>query len=163
VTAAVAQTAPVAPEAERWKPRTVQRLGEWACGAVRLKAYGVLEDGGTPLPPGLVAAARALVAAQDGAVAATAHRGFGFVILHRELAGTWLHLDWWIEGGTCAMLLWHAASDGLAFEALPRPAMACVWELALIDHERRAWIRTGMGPTADTGAYLTDIFRQDFC
>ena len=41
--------------------------------------------------------------------------------------------------------------------------MACVWELALIDHERRAYVRTVMAASGDAEAYLDDVFRQDFC
>jgi hypothetical protein len=42
----------------------------------------------------------------------------------------------------------------------PTPAIACVWELAVLDHERRAWVRHVLarphGP--DAGAYLRDRF-----
>ena len=50
-----------------------------------------------------------------------------------------------------------------AFEPLDRPLMACVWELALIDHERRAYMRSVMARSGDAEAYFADIYRQDFC
>ena len=148
---------------ERWAPRTVVRPEPWSCGGVPLKTYGVLADASKPLGEGLVAAARGIVESAAAEVAAAPHQGVGFVILHRGSEGVWLLLHWWEEGGICAQRLWRSDLAGpLAFAAVDRPVMACVWELALIDHERRAYVRTLMAGR-DQEAYLADIYRQDFC
>ncbi|MDQ0467230.1 hypothetical protein [Labrys wisconsinensis] len=152
-----------AAEAGRWAPRTVVRLGPWSCGGVPLKTYGILADAAAPLGEPLVAAAQQAVDGASAQLAATAHEGLGFVILHRGTQGIWLLLHWWVHGGICAQVLWRSEIAGpVSFAPLGRPLMACVWELALIDYERRAYVRTvmaGRGPQA----YLADIYRQDFC
>ena len=148
----------------RWTPRTVQRLGQWSSGATPLKAYAILAKGGEPLDPALPAKAAELVAEAEAQLAATEQEGMGFVILHRSTEGVWLLLHWWVDGDACAQLLWHSPLDGPpAFTPLDRPSMACVWELALIDHERRAYVRSLSIPGDAVAAYLQDIFPQDFC
>ena len=38
-----------------------------------------------------------------------------------------------------------------------RPAFACVWELAVIAHERDAWVRTMLTDTPDAQAWHRDL------
>ena len=148
---------------ERWTPRTVLRLGQWSSGAVPLKAYAIQARGGEPLEPIALEAAARIVSAASDAIATTRHEGCGFAILHRDEA-YWLQLIWWMEGSSCAQLLWRSPVDAPEdFGAVERPAMACVWELALIDHERRAFIRSNSLPGDAVAAYLKDVFPQDFC
>ncbi|MBS9721683.1 hypothetical protein JYU29_13420 [Tianweitania sp. BSSL-BM11] len=73
------------------------------------------------------------------------HLGAGFAILHEGEEGRWLLLHWWQPGGICARKLWRADlhPDAMFEEAAPH-LFACVWELALIDFERRAWMETAM-------------------
>jgi len=148
---------------ERWAPRAVVRPEPWFCGDVPLKAYGILADASQPLSEALIGVARSAVESVAAELAASPHEGVGFVILHRGTQGIWLLLHWWEQGGICSQRLWRSDLAGpLAFVPVDRPLMACVWELALIDHERRAYVRTlmaGRGPDA----YLADIYRQDFC
>jgi hypothetical protein len=161
--AAAAQPA-MAGEVERWRPRIVRRLGVWRVGEVRAKAYAILTDPDEEIAAPFLAEVRRLLAAEAGTVAAAAHCGAGFAILHREQALLWLQLHWWLPGGTLAGLSWEG-SPGTRLTPRPpeRPATSCVWELALVDHERRAWIRTGMAPVTAIPAYFDDIYRQDFC
>ena len=151
-------------EREPWVPRSVRRLGQWTSGAVPLKAYAILADPGAEPDPALAARAAEVVARAAPRIAATAQEEIGFVILHQDGDGAWLLLHWWIAGGTCAQLIWHGPPDApTAFIPLDRPAMACIWELALIDHERRAYVRSLAGPGDGRATYLQDIYSQDFC
>jgi hypothetical protein len=147
-----------------WAPRSVVRLGLWPAGPVELKAYAILADASHPLDSDLIEPARAVAEADGPAIAATDHRGVGFAILHRDPESNWLLVHWWIAGGSCAERL-YASPPGEAgrFAPVERPLMACVWELALIDHERRAYARTAMAIGGTREAYLDDIFRPDFC
>jgi hypothetical protein len=147
---------------DRWRPRNVQRLGLRHVADMTLKAYGLLADPELGLGRSLVAAADRQARAAATTIAATPHRKAGFLILHRERETAWLRIDWWLPEGTLAGLVWQGSAEGGAFIPLTPPT-TCVWELALIDHERRAWVRTGMAPTADTAAYFDDVYRQDFC
>lgn len=71
--------------------------------------------------------------------------GAGFAILHVGDEGVWLLLQLWLTGGIASRHLWRADIDTPArFEQAPDHLMACVWELAIIDFERRAWIQTAM-------------------
>ena len=151
-------------ERQPWVPRTVRRLGQWTSGAVPLKAYAILADPGAEPDPALAAQAAEIVAQAAGRIAETAQEGIGFVILHQGRQANWLLLNWWVAGGICAELLWRSSRDApLAFSALDRPLMACIWELALIDHERRAYVRSLSGPGDGLAAYLQDIYPQEFC
>jgi hypothetical protein len=150
-------------EEERWRPRIVRRLGLWRLGEVRIKAYAILADAEDAVPAPLLAEMRRLIGGEAGTIAATAHRGAGFVIVHRERRLLWLQLRWWLAEGALAGLSWEGSLGAGLAPAAPGPATSCVWELALADHERRAWIRTGMAPTTDIPAYFDDVYRQDFC
>ena len=69
----------------------------------------------------------------------------------------WLLLHWWLEGGIATQILWQSElNEEVEFEPAQPLLMACVWELGIIDFERRAWMETVMSgqPTAD---YLTRI------
>jgi hypothetical protein len=149
---------------EVWAPRSVVRLGLWPAGPVELKAYGILADASRPLDSDLVEPARAVAEGEGPAIGTTEHRGIGFVILHRGTEANWLLVHWWIAGGACAERLYASPLDAPArFAPLDRPLMASVWDLALIDHERRAYARTAMAIGGTREAYLDDVFRQDFC
>ena len=88
------------------------------------------------------------MAAEGGA------EGAAFCILHRGQAGTWLLMDWWAHGDILCQRLARADADG-PFEAMDdRPLMACVWELEVIEEERRAWIARMMQPVPDRAAWL---------
>ena len=149
---------------ERWTPRTVRRLGQWTSGTTPPKAYAILAEPGTEPDAAIAARAAEIVAGAGSQIAATAQEGIGFVILHQGREGVWLLLHWWIDGGICAQLLWRSAlTDPLVFTPLGRPMMACVWELALIDHERRAYVRSLSATSDGVATYLQDIYPQDFC
>jgi hypothetical protein len=149
---------------EVWMPRTVVRLGAWPAGPARLKAYAILADAAHPVAADLAEAAQGIAAAAGPEIAVTDHRGIGFAILHRDPEADFLLVHWWIAGGTLAERLFASPpGEPGRFAALDRPFMACVWELALVDHERRAYSRTAMAEGGTAEAYLDDVFRPDFC
>lgn len=65
-----------------------------------------------------------------------------FLIVHEGRDGAWSILSWWIGGEMLQTTTFFTPfSDPSLF--LHRPdnsSMACVWELAVICHERQAWI-----------------------
>jgi hypothetical protein len=149
---------------EPWHPRAVQPLGLWTAGERTLKAYGMRGDAAVPLPSHLIEAAQALLQQTTLTVAGRANTSFGFAVLHRGDEAVWLLLHWWLDGGICAQRLLRAShQEPLAFVEQDRPLMACVWELAVIDHERRAWTRTAMNPASTPEAYLRDWMEEGLC
>jgi hypothetical protein len=99
----------------------------------RLKHYGIGLDGAAR--PELLAATReaAREVVPDGAV--------GFTIAH-DAAGAGLGLVyWWANDNEIHMRAFASPLDDPgALEPADGTGMACVWELEVIDFERRAWL-----------------------
>ena len=69
----------------------------------------------------------------------------------------WLLVDWWRAGGiVCQKLLSAPLSSQADFKTVQAPFLACVWELAVIGHERDAWVRNMMRAAPDAQGYLAD-------
>jgi len=142
-----------------YAPRRIAYLDLWAVEDVRLKAYGITLDGDSALDPELVVAARDGVAATVPAAAAAEGEdtGLGFVVVHVGTEGVWLLMHWWAHDDICCQRLGHAKAGSTQFRSVSdRPLMACVWELVVIDHERRSWVRHMLSDEADPNAYLAD-------
>ncbi|MET3598154.1 hypothetical protein [Martelella mangrovi] len=81
------------------------------------------------------------------------HLKVGFAVLHRGEEALWLLLHWWLDGGIASHAMWRAGLGTARPEFSPVPAgvLACVWELGVIDFERRAFMDTAL-----SGAPLAD-------
>lgn len=143
-----------------YKKRTYAFLGQWNEDAWALKVYGInhqtARSRGHVVDPAIVAAARAKIRAHLPEVDREGdHHRTGFVILHRGIGGYWLLLHWWVQEVICSEALWKSHDDApTAFEAEPGAFMACVWELVVIDFERRAWVDTMLQPNGNRARYL---------
>ncbi len=123
------------------RKRALRFLRDAAVGDWRLKVYGI-----APLDvavrESLVAAtlARAAEVLPQPAVSADRY-GVGFVIAH-DAPGIAIGLIyWWQDENELHQRSFvgpHA--DPAAIAKLPDPAAGCVWELGIIDFERRAWL-----------------------
>jgi len=81
----------------------------------------------------------------------------GFCIVHMGQEAVWLLLDWWVPGGiVCQRMLSAPLAQPNLFTTTDAPALACVWELVVIAHERDAWVRHMMTASPDCQAYLQD-------
>ncbi len=120
-------------------------------GTLPIKFNAICADG-HEISDRLFDKARAQCREAEAEIARSPHRGAGFAILHEGEEGRWLLLHWWLDGGICARKLWQAdlTADANFEDAAPH-LFACVWELALIEFERRAWIETAMSnkPVSD--------------
>jgi hypothetical protein len=131
----------------------VQDVGEW-----RIKLYGIAADGDRPRRE-LV---EATIAALPGALPYGG--GVGFAIAHDSGPLCYVLIDWWAEENEVHQRLLSATPADLpALRPHPTLAIGCVWELAVTDFERRAWLehvlaREG-GPDLD--AYLAATFNGD--
>ena len=152
-------------------PRAASPLPLWESGGVNLKPTLLRAAGrGMPTPTRLgqaqATAARAL--ADEG----VAGGSLGFAILHLGADADWLLVDWWVNGAALAQRLFAGTVAGGPFlPVAPRPLVACVWELAVIAHERAAWIAAMMDGDAGGGsehgrgaaAYLADRLPEGMC
>ena len=112
------------------EPRQITFLGREG----PTKHYGINEPS-----PTLVEATRAL--AEPGVP--------GFTIAHQGRSVAMALVYWWAEENE----VHRRAYAGRALEPLTDTGMACVWELEVIDFERRAWLEDVL-INDDVDAYL---------
>jgi len=131
-------------------PRTISFLGLDG----RLKHYGIaLHDR---------AARPALVDATARAARAVVHDGaFGFTIAHDAAAAALGLVYWWANENEIHHRVFAAPLDDPgALEPADGTGLACVWELEVIDFERRAWLEhvlLGEDPEAYMNAVLEEV------
>lgn len=113
----------------------------------RLKHYGIaVED----RPPDET------LAASTGRVAGEVvpADGFGFTIAHEAATAGLGLVYWWANDNEIHHRVFASPLDDLGrLEAADGTGMACVWELEVIDFERRAWLADVLREE-DTDAYL---------
>lgn len=142
--------------ATTYLPRPIECQEVWATAGWQVKVYGIAY--GRPAPrPELVAAAKRLATQTLPPVTTAGVAGVGFVGAHDARGGhCFVFVDWWADENE----LHHKVFSGPSPDALrpvgPDDQMACVWDLTVIDFERRSWYDTVMRNTAgpDLAAYL---------
>ncbi|MBA2296940.1 MAG: isochorismatase [Actinobacteria bacterium] len=122
-----------------YEPRPLRFLRLATLGDWRLKVYGI-SLAGRAARPELVEATVEL-AGQVVPPPSEAVPGVGFVIAH-DAAGVCFGLVYWWQSENELHQRSHMAphDDPTALERLPDQAAGCVWELGIIDFERRAWM-----------------------
>ena len=134
-----------------YKPRRAWFQELMQVGSMFIKVNAICADG-KAIDDAVLAEAKAKILEAEPDMVRTPQLGAGFAILHEGEEGRWLLLHWWLGGGICARKLWRAdLAPDAEFEDAPVHLFACVWELAIIDFERRAWTETAMSqkPVSD--------------
>ncbi len=151
----------------------VDKVGDWSVKVYTIDAHGgvrphdVLSAARTQLSdmlPASIEGGRAHAPpptdGPGGASGAEVH-GEAFAIVHAGEDAVWLLVFWWTD-----RCLLHRRMAGAALARpddftlpIPDTLVACSWELAVVQHERDAWVRSvqGRGPAADVGAYRADV------
>ncbi len=153
--------------------RTIRFVGVYPALGATLKTYAITRDGGTP-SEALLAAARHLAdrwllepmpGCRAGGVdwSACKSHGLGTLIAHTGREAHFVLVDCWVGENMLRHHAWAAPLGELArFESLaPTGVTMCVWEMAVLQHERDAWLRHMLTPSGDTdpAAYLADVLR----
>ena len=127
------------------------RLGPW-----RLKLYRLAAPA-KGVRPELVERTRAL-AAQSLPPVDDRHHGAAFAIAHDASFPIAL-IFWWQDVNELHSRI-YAGSDLDSLEPAPSTAAACVWELGIVEFERRAWIADVIGNPdgPDLDRYLSRRF-----
>jgi hypothetical protein len=131
----------------------------------RLKLYGIATDGEEPRDE-LVAAARDLAASVLPRPAVGDDRyGVGFVTAHDAAALGIVLVYWWQSGNELHQRIYAAPHEDLpALRPVENQPAGCVWELAIVDFESRAWLEDVLanpdGP--DLERYLKRQLNDDF-
>ncbi len=141
-----------------YRPRPVRLLGVDRNGGWRLKVYGMAAATERPRPR-LVDAARTLAAQILPAPGGDGAHGVGFVVAHDARPACFVLVNWWVRGYDLFQRYFRASLEQPEhLSELTTPAVGCVWELAVVGHERDAWVRHVLTSPADADveAYLAD-------
>lgn len=138
-----------------YAPRAVRGLGVHSIGGWRVKLYGLYAIGDVASPAALDGALRTARDVLPPPTAGSGGSGGGFVIAHHGAEAFFYVVGWWSFEGTLMTASYQAPLDD---PIAPRPCAgtttARVWELGIVDHERRAWIdammRADGAPDLDT-------------
>jgi hypothetical protein len=151
--------------AEPYAARSVRCLNLLGFDGWRLKLYGITYGGKRPVQA-LVDAA--VVAAEERLPrpAVTHDRyGVGFVAAHDGRGANFVFVDWWANEDELHHLTWLSSKEdpGRLRATGPDDFTACAWDLAVIGHERAAWVRHVLARPAgpDLDAYLHDRLDGD--
>lgn len=125
------------------------------CGPLKIKLNIIQANSAHPVSAALIDKVREKIGSVSLRIPAE-HRDAGFAVLHQGEEAVWLLLHWWLDGGITTRILWRAPLNGAVnfIDADPL-LMACVWELSVIDFERRAWMKTAMAGQP-VSSYLTN-------
>ena len=146
--------------AEPYAPRSVRCLDLLAFEGWRLKLYGIAHRRERPVQA-LVDAAVAAAQERLPRPAVTDDRyGVGFVGAHDGRGANFVFVDWWAAEDELHHHTWLSSKQGPGTLRATGPDdfTACAWDLAVIGHERAAWVRKFLplpeGPDLD--AYLDE-------
>lgn len=129
-----------------------------------LKVYGISVRDGDVRPRLVESALTTAAAVLPVAEGRDDGHGIGFLVVHDTPVLAYALVNWWSERNEIHQKVYSAPSDRPT-ELAPHhsPAIGCVWELSVLDFERRAWITDILnapdGP--DVAAYLSRRFTDD--
>lgn len=148
---------------QKYLPREVQFHGVRESGGWSWKTYSLRYQDRGEVSSEFLEWAKALAMEQ---VAARAREctvyGVGFLIAHAGKFGDYVLIQWWADEDILYSMAYEA-SPGRYREFSLNPGhglTACVWELTIVDFERRAWVETVLkGPGgSDLDDYLALTF-----
>lgn len=143
-----------------YKPRSFEFLGIWERDDWAFKVYGINhQTEHSPcrlINPLMADAARDRVHDQVAVLnSRDHHHQTGFVVIHQALGGNWLLLRWWEHEVICCQMLWESSEQQPDhFATAPEFYIACVFEMVVIDFERRTWIEKMLRGDGDRASYL---------
>jgi hypothetical protein len=147
-----------------YKPRHVRFIRGEDVAGWQLKLYGIAVNGREPRPE-FVAATRDLAArVLPQPPAGEDHYGVGFAIAHDARSVGIALIYWWKSENELHQRI-HVSpkDDPAAFTQVENQPAGCVWELEIVDFERRAWLEDVLsnpdGP--DLEAYLRRSVSRD--
>ncbi len=156
---------------EAYRPRPVCSLGLFelpgkggspAWRLKRLKMYGIAY--GRPGPRGKLVEAAKRIANCDLPPAGPSVYGLGFLGVHDGRGATLVFLDWWADENELHHRVYVGPPDepDQLADATGTDLLGCCWDLAVIGHERQAWVETILANAAgpDHEAYLARRFEE---
>jgi hypothetical protein len=154
----IALIGPMTPSISPYVARQIAFLELWRPGHWMLKVYGIAY--GRPGPrPVLVDAAKRLALQL---LPPQSPYAVGFVGAHDARGGCYAFVDWWANENELHHKNFLGPSPDELRPAGPDDSTACVWDLAVVDFERRAWheLVVKQAGAPDLGAYLARHFEE---
>lgn len=158
MTSRIAPVAPMTPSISPYVARPIAFHELWQPGDWRLKVYGIAYARPAPRPELVDAAKRlALEVLPPEPLYAV-----GFIGAHDARGGRYAFVDWWADENELHHKNFLGPSPDELRPAGPDDSTACVWDLAVIDFERRAWheLVVKQAGAPDLGAYLERRFEE---
>lgn len=153
-----AQVGLTAPSISPYVARPIAFLELWQPGHWMLKVYGIAYGRSAPRPE-LVDAAKRLALE---VLPLEPLYGAGFIGAHDARGGCYAFVDWWADENELHHKNFLGPSPDELRAAGPDDSTACVWDLAVIDFERRAWqeLVVKQAGAPDLGTYLARRFEE---
>ncbi|WP_328322610.1 hypothetical protein OHA70_27830 [Kribbella sp. NBC_00382] len=135
------------------RPRPVTQYGVEQIGTWPTKLYGLAVEGEPD--PVLLHAARMFAAVT---LPPDSHGRAAFVIAHRARPANFVLIYWWSSEVDLSLAYFRSPLDRpTALAPMQAFSTGCVWELALTEHERAAWVRHLLTGDPDLEGYLSEV------
>jgi len=143
-----------------YSPRHVVTLDNVRTDEWELKPYWLTPEPSEPDTDDIELAITTSLAALDGVTG----YGAGFLIVHRGEVATWVILFWWTDQDILRRRIWQIEDEELV-DVGDQNFVACVWELSIVDWERKAWINHVLRGTRSVApdSYLNATYPSSFC
>jgi hypothetical protein len=146
-----------------YAPRYFRFHGLWTLPEWQVKVYSIRHASRREPDSRDLETAKALATPKLRAINAKHHHGAAFLILHFGADGDYLLIDWWTGGNMLQQTLFVRLNNQPDFEDMTGSGLlACVWELHIIDAERRAWIECVLKKDGSASSYWERTFAGEF-
>lgn len=150
-----------------YKTRPIRFLELWEHQGWRVKVYGIAAASERPSPE-LVDAIKGVAAKTLPAPAVDDDRyGIAFLYAHQGRdGGGFASVNWWGNENELFHYQYEAQASTVGdLRSINETggSTGCVWDLAVIEHERKAWVECVLANDAgpDLGAYLRTVLEAD--
>ena len=157
---------PIAEESGVIAERSIHFLHVWTIGSWKLKAYSIrLKNRQGPVADEVLHAgfrvARQVL--QEIDVTKVNQYGVGFVGIHEGTRGLFIFVDWWADRHELHHVGYYSeGKDGIDLKPCePSDAIACIWDIRLMEFEARAWARSLMSAEPSKEQYLLEVLGGD--
>jgi hypothetical protein len=150
-----------------YRTRPIRFLERWEHEGWRVKVYGISAASARPVPELVEAIKRVAVETLPSPAVDPNRYGVAFLYAHQgRNGGGFASVNWWGNENELFHHQYEAPAGDISDVRSTNEtggSTACVWDLAIIEHERKAWVECVLandeGPDLD--AYLGTVLEAD--
>jgi hypothetical protein len=151
--------------ANKYQKRPVRRIGLLLQDDWSVKAYSIsVNSHSVPARLAVLAKVKFFDEVKHIDIPFRSHR-IGILIVHQGVDGFYTLLNWWTdENILCNRVYFSTYQEPGDFSSISEKGIvACVWELAVLWHERNSWVANILmkNNQPDYDAYLNDFLNAD--